>query len=54
MAAYLKVSAIKKMIKSKNHRCSKEFIEMIDRKVEEMVEKTIANTKAITLKELII
>jgi hypothetical protein len=52
MAAYLKVSAIKKMIKSKGHRCSKEFIEQVDRQVEMMVNKAIEQTKAITLKEL--
>jgi hypothetical protein len=53
MADYLKVSAIKKMIKASDHRCSMDFINALDKKVEEIIKTAISESKAITLKELI-
>jgi len=52
MANYLKVSSVKKLIKANEKRCSKDFIEALDKKVEEIINHNMANTKAITLKEL--
>jgi len=53
MANYLKVSAVRNLIKSKEKRCSKDFIELLDREVYIIVMKTIENNKAMTLKEIL-
>ena len=53
MAAYLKVSAIRKLIKSKGKRCSKDYIADLDREVEQIVNRSIASNKAMTLKSLV-
>ena len=50
MAAYLKVSAVRNLVKSKGKRCSKDFIEAVDREVNSIVLKAIATCKAMTLK----
>ena len=53
MAAYLKVSAIKKLVKSKEKRCSKDFIADLDREVELIINRAIVNCETVTLKNLI-
>ena len=52
MAEYLKVSAIRKFIKAKSKRCSKDFIEELDNEVLKLVNLSITRCKAMTLKSL--
>ena len=52
MANYLKVSGIKQYIKSKGNRCSSGYIEQLDKLIEKTIDKSIENSKAVTLKEL--
>ena len=53
MADYLKVSAIKKFLKAKEKRCSKDFIDALDQEVASIITKSMEGSKAITVKELI-
>lgn len=41
--AYLKNSAVKKLIKEKGFRCSGDFIESLDRSVEKLIISSIEN-----------
>ena len=52
MANYLKVSAIKAKIKEKGKRCSMDYIDSLDKLVEETINDSVEQSKTVTIKEL--